>query len=121
MSLQITLKTQEKNKIATFTTHADGVIVEAHRWNPSERPSMSPRWLFDLLVEEPYTLTSGGVLQVSNLEFNVGDWIVFRDNSVSRYTNDLFRESFTLTEPNTCGRCGCFDHETRYCDVSVDD
>ncbi len=57
------------------------VVIEAHQWNPEERPTMIPTWLWERLSMDPDRFNQAtGAVVISTLEGEMtaqpGDWIV---------------------------------------------
>ena len=56
------------------------VVIEAHQWNPEEKPTNAPQWLWDRLAAKPENFDGSAVLLIETLEGNMrcepGDWII---------------------------------------------
>lgn len=57
------------------------VVIEAHQWNPDERPSLIPSWLWDRLALNPERFDrETGTVTIRTLEGDMkavpGDWII---------------------------------------------
>lgn len=57
------------------------VVIEAHQWNPQEKPTDSPDWLWKELAQRPECLDSEThALTIRTLEGDMraepGDWII---------------------------------------------
>lgn len=57
------------------------VVIEAHRWDPQEKPKLAPDWLWDTLSRYPeWCNEQTGVLTIHTLEGDMqalpGDWII---------------------------------------------
>lgn len=57
------------------------VVIEAHQWNPSERPTSLPDWLWNVIGMTPELFNENtGELSIRTLEGTMtarpGDWII---------------------------------------------